>query len=73
MTPNAASSPTWAFSQSSKIATETTGVCGLTSKTDMDNSLADNRKINTQPPRNDGVISGTTMRRMELNQDAPDT
>src|SRR5690349_2174780 len=73
MTPNAASSPTCAFSHSSKIATDTTGVCGLTSKTDMESSLAERRKINTQPPKNDGVIKGKTMRRIDLDHEAPET
>ena len=48
-----------------------TGVCGLTSSTDMDSSLADRRKINTQPPRNAGVIRGTMIRRMQFAHDAP--
>ena len=73
ITPKAASSPTWAFSHSSKIATETTGVCGLTSKTDMDSSLADSRKIKTQPPKKRrGQQAAKIIRRIEFNHDAPE-
>jgi hypothetical protein len=39
----------------------------------MESSLAERRKIKIQPPRNDGVIKGKTMRRMDLDQDAPET
>ena len=72
ITPKAANSPTWPFSQSSKMATETTGVCGPASRIDIESSLADSRKTKTQPPRKDGVSNGSVMRRMAFDHEAPE-
>src|SRR5438445_11632786 len=72
ITPKAANSPTWPFSQSSKIATETTGVCGLTRRIDIESSLAESRKTKTHPPRNDGVSKGSVTRRIAFEHEAPE-